>query len=173
MLHYLFHLPEKFILRSLKHNRYPAKFVDSCMKYFGKNCVIQRMFFIQQAEILHLVMLKFLVQFSFGIRKWLQSWMENQLSQSSLTLLFDLIHALQLKYGALKKLPLHVVNKLLCSCYNANCYGQLKWRSFVRSSEHFRNTPLTRKQVKGISHYWSDISCLEPCCKYCRLFSFF
>ena len=118
-------------------------------------------------KILYLVMLKFLVQFSFDIRKWLQSCIENQLLQSSLILFFDLKHAFQLKDGALNRLTLNVVNKFLCSCSNSSCYGQIKWHSFVRSSEHFRNTPLTSKQVKGISHYWSGISCLESCCKSC------
>ena len=73
------------------------------MKYFGKKLYVTKNSFHTTDRNIVSSKIIILVQFSFVTRKGLQSWMDNQLSQSSLILFFDLKQAFQLKDGSLKK----------------------------------------------------------------------
>ena len=46
------------------------------------------------------------------------------------------------------KLSLHIVDKFMCSCFNATYHGQTQRHFFVRASERLGMTPLTDKFVK-------------------------
>ena len=47
-----------------------------------------------------------------------------------------------------KYLGSHLIYKFLCSCCNANYYGETKRHLFVRASEHMGIIPMTQKRVK-------------------------
>ena len=130
----------------------PQFFTDKCIKKYLSKLLVPKRIIHTVDKIQALLVLPFLGPLSFEIRSRLQKCLKNYIPYCSVKVVYQsksrISNLFNFNDVVNTKLSSHIVYKFMCSCCNANYYGQTQRHFFVRASEHLGITPLTGKFVK-------------------------